>query len=158
MVSTLCAITISIVHVGTLFGESVDILSGGAGWAGAGLLGLVLGWLLLKHLPEKDKQLEKLIASQIEANKEERRDFKAALQLVVEHCEREGLKRDEILEKIATKLTNELKAVHDAVREHDDKNNELHQQDRHLLANLAHEAKLRATAEDIKAQKKQSSG
>lgn len=30
--------------------------NGSAGWAGAGLLGLVLGWLLLKHLPEKDRQ------------------------------------------------------------------------------------------------------
>lgn len=35
-----------------------DPISGGAGWVGAGLLGLVLGWLLLVHLPAKDKQLE----------------------------------------------------------------------------------------------------
>lgn len=32
-----------------------------AGWTGAGLLGLVLGWLLLTHLPAKDKQIETLI-------------------------------------------------------------------------------------------------
>lgn len=38
-----------------------DNLSGGAGWIGAGLLGAVLSWLLLKHLPAKDAQLEKLI-------------------------------------------------------------------------------------------------
>lgn len=39
----------------------VDVISGGAGWAGAGLLGLLLGWLLLKHLPAKDAQLENLM-------------------------------------------------------------------------------------------------
>lgn len=33
-----------------------DVLAGGAGWFGAGLLGAVLSWLLLKHLPEKDRQ------------------------------------------------------------------------------------------------------
>lgn len=34
---------------------------GGSGWAGAGLLGLVLLWLLMWHLPAKDKQLKELI-------------------------------------------------------------------------------------------------
>jgi len=34
----------------------VDALSGGSGWVGAGLLGAVLCWLLLKHLPDKDRQ------------------------------------------------------------------------------------------------------
>lgn len=41
-----------------------DPISGGAGWVGAGLLGLVLGWLLLVHLPSKDKQLKELIDAQ----------------------------------------------------------------------------------------------
>ena len=44
-------------------------LSGGAGWVGAGLLGLVLCWLLLKHLPDKDRQLENFIKSR-DADKE----------------------------------------------------------------------------------------
>ncbi|RJQ26393.1 hypothetical protein C4577_03515 [Candidatus Parcubacteria bacterium] len=39
----------------------VDPISGGAGWVGAGLLGLVLGWLLLKHLPDKDKYIKEII-------------------------------------------------------------------------------------------------
>lgn len=38
-----------------------NALAGSGGWAGAGLLGLVLGWLLLRHLPAKDVQLEKLV-------------------------------------------------------------------------------------------------
>lgn len=39
----------------------VDSLSGGGGWLGAGLLGLVLGWLLLRHLPEKDRQIKEIL-------------------------------------------------------------------------------------------------
>lgn len=38
-----------------------DALAGNAGWVGTGLLGAVLSWLLLKHLPGKDAQLERLI-------------------------------------------------------------------------------------------------
>lgn len=33
-----------------------DPIAGGAGWVGAGLLGMVLSWLLLKHLPEQVRQ------------------------------------------------------------------------------------------------------
>lgn len=36
--------------------SQIESISGGAGWAGAGLLGLVLAWLLLVHLPAKDKR------------------------------------------------------------------------------------------------------
>jgi hypothetical protein len=32
-------------------------LGGGAGWVGAGLLGVVLWWLAFYHLPARDKQL-----------------------------------------------------------------------------------------------------
>ncbi len=41
---------------------AVDPISGGAGWVGAGLLGLVLGWLLLVHLPAKDKHVKDVVA------------------------------------------------------------------------------------------------
>jgi hypothetical protein len=44
-----------------LLAQAVDPISGGAGWVGAGLLGLVLAWLLFIHLPAKDKQLAVLI-------------------------------------------------------------------------------------------------
>lgn len=36
---------------------TLDQIAGNSGWAGAGLLGAVLAWLLLWHLPAKDKQL-----------------------------------------------------------------------------------------------------
>lgn len=41
--------------------QSTDPISGGAGWIGAGLLGAVLAWLLLKHLPDKDRQISNLL-------------------------------------------------------------------------------------------------
>ena len=44
-----------------------DALAGASGWAGAGLLGLVLAWLLFKHLPDKDFQLDSLIKGHNEA-------------------------------------------------------------------------------------------
>lgn len=44
-----------------LFAQSGDPISGGAGWVGAGLLGAVLAWLLLVHLPGKDKQMRELL-------------------------------------------------------------------------------------------------
>lgn len=34
-----------------VFGQSLDQLAGNGGWAGAGLLGAVLAWLLFWHLP-----------------------------------------------------------------------------------------------------------
>jgi PAS domain S-box-containing protein len=38
-----------------------DVLGGAAGWSSFGIAGLVLGWLLLKRLPDNDRQLEKLL-------------------------------------------------------------------------------------------------
>lgn len=49
---------------------ATDPIAGGAGWVGAGLLGLVLAWLLLRHLPDKDAQIERLIAAKDEQIRE----------------------------------------------------------------------------------------
>lgn len=38
-----------------------------SGWTGAGLLGMVLAWLLLKHLPAKDKQIMDMLESREKA-------------------------------------------------------------------------------------------
>lgn len=84
---------------------------GWSGWAGAGLLGLVLCWLLLKHLPDKDKQIEERdkthqsnLLSQSQrhdmallaqsdrhekAIKEAREAYEKDLQLIVDHCKAE---------------------------------------------------------------------
>lgn len=41
-----------------LLAQGVDTIGGSSGWVGAGLLGLILGWLLLRHLPSKDAQIK----------------------------------------------------------------------------------------------------
>lgn len=67
-----------------LLAQAADPVSGGAGLFGAGLLGLVLGWLLLRHLPEKDRQIERLVNSKDESLKEiqaENRKEMAAISL-----------------------------------------------------------------------------
>lgn len=70
--------------------DPTGALTGAGGWAGAGLLGLVLSWLLLKHLPDRDKQVKetqdanaaqvKSIVDQFSASlKEQRLEFADAL-------------------------------------------------------------------------------
>ena len=103
-----------------------DPLSGGAGWFGAGLLGLVLAWLLLRHLPAKDAQIEKLIkdkdthvqaivtavGTQLsdladrygEQQKTSRDEYKQALQAVINHCEKESI-------NFATAMSRELQGI-----------------------------------------------
>ncbi len=69
----------------------VDPLSGGAGWVGAGLLGCILAWLLLKHWPASDaareqfwkdhnKHVETLTQKFVDGMGEARREFLAELQ------------------------------------------------------------------------------
>ncbi len=91
--------------------EEAGWLVGSSGWGGAGLLGLVLAWLLFKHLPAKDTQLTNMIdkhtlAMQNQTNdfnkvlaekrseftiilNEQRHDFRESLKEVTQHCERE---------------------------------------------------------------------
>lgn len=111
--------------------KGIDVLSGGSGWTGVGLLGLVLGWLLLKHLPAKDVQIKEMIAGkdaqikelvsakdiqmdklvgsfQMEA-KELRSEFRDALNLIVKHCEDETI-------KVTTALRDELRELKEKQR------------------------------------------
>jgi len=73
-----------------LFAQMVaDPISGGAGWVGAGLLGLLLGWLLIIHLPAKDKILKDFMeAKDIHVQKMTEK-FEASLKVIAEHCEQE---------------------------------------------------------------------
>ncbi len=73
-----------------MIAEGVEAIGGNAGWAGASILGGVLGWLLFLHLPAKDKMMMTLIAnhekhvevlvqSWITAEKERREEVRAAV-------------------------------------------------------------------------------
>jgi hypothetical protein len=74
-------------------GEWMNGLGGASGWAGAGLLGLVLAWLLLKHLPLKDEQLERMHGSHkaemVSAITAQRADFRESLTQIMQVHERE---------------------------------------------------------------------
>lgn len=67
-----------------LFGDVTGEIGSGAGWAGAGLLGLVLGWLLLKHLPEKDAQIERLITRSDERADRLTAEFQESLRMIMD--------------------------------------------------------------------------
>jgi PAS domain S-box-containing protein len=86
-----------------------DQITGGAGWAGAGLLGLVLAWLLLKHLPDKDKQLNDLIKHHDERVEKARMDYINSL--VVQSDKTENKYR-EVLALMARNNESAREAVH----------------------------------------------
>ena len=97
-----------------VFGQSPDPVLGGfgaAGWAGAILNGSVLAWLLLVHLPAKDKQIMTLIKD-CDAHNEKQR-----LEHLAEQKEAR-LKFDSTLRFIAEKHTEQIRAVTGA-RQHD---------------------------------------
>ena len=50
--------------VGIIFSQAPATTTGIelSGWVGTGLLGAVLGWVFYRHLPDKDKQINSLIA------------------------------------------------------------------------------------------------
>lgn len=103
----------------TMIGQT-ETLSGGAGWVGAGLLGLILSWLLLMHLPnlakkdtEKDKQWMELVK-----NKDDHVDrlvvrFEASLQTIRDQCKRE---LDDLTSLFERALASRLK-MYDALKE-----------------------------------------
>jgi hypothetical protein len=75
-------------------------LGGSSGWLGAGLLGLVLAWLLLRHLPAKDQQLSdwmarrdstmsEMVAHHDMVAADQRKDFKEALGSILAQHDRE---------------------------------------------------------------------
>lgn len=72
-----------------LIAQSVaDPISGGAGWVGAGLLGAVLSWLLLKHLPEKDRQQKEMNDSHRLHTKERDATYAETIKEINAHHER----------------------------------------------------------------------
>lgn len=102
-----------------LFLAQADSLTGGAGWVGAGLLGLVLAWLLLKHLPAKDAQIEGIISRHLAIEERQRAeyatwlnrqrdDFRQMLAEMIDHSRIE-------IETLTRALGNDLQALRGAV-------------------------------------------
>ncbi len=81
----------------TLTGGAIP---GGAGWVGAGLLGLVLSWLLLVHLPAKDKQITEMVKARDEALTKKDEQISSHIKT-----------RDELADRLEGKYETSLKAV-----------------------------------------------
>jgi PAS domain S-box-containing protein len=106
-----------------LVAEAIDAISGGGGWLGAGLLGMVLGWLLMRHLPEKDRQLKELLDAHARAL--EARDallraqadaHRVAVDRVVLSCQEEARQEREAGEKRFHEGMAALARVQEAAR------------------------------------------
>lgn len=80
-----------------LFVQNADALSGNGGWFGAGLLGLVLGWLLFRHLPAKDAQIERIIAQHSASLERVIEKHNVSLEKVIAHCKEEMIRTSESL-------------------------------------------------------------
>jgi ABC-type nickel/cobalt efflux system permease component RcnA len=94
---------------------STDVLAGNGGWAGAGLLGLVLAWLLWKHLPAMFDRHDKHVADLTALHKEQMAathdTFKASLQAVVEHCESEARVHAAAFREEVAKMTGAIEKI-----------------------------------------------
>lgn len=95
----------------------VDPLVGGSGWLGAGMLGLVIYWLLYKHIPS-------LMNSHLDQVKQLSADFKNSLDQIVA-CETETKKLanawtvevDRLVSAVTTTKRSETDRIVQAVRE-----------------------------------------
>lgn len=101
-----------------------DGLGGAAGWSSFGIAGLVLAWLLLRHLPEKDKRedkriddhraemkgkdelIEKVLARHVEA-----------VEKVVAHCQAQGREQQQAGERWHAEQMAMLAKLHETDRE-----------------------------------------
>ena len=103
-------------------------LAGGAGWVGAGLLGLVLGWLLLVHLPAKDKQLQQLLDGKDkqmqsildrkwEMIQKMSADYKESIREVAAHCQQEMSEMSKSWREELTGLTGAIHELSNLIRE-----------------------------------------
>lgn len=97
--------------------SGVDPLSGGAGWVGAGLLGAVLGWLLLKHLPDQQKHAEKITSEYTASLKDTNQRHSDAVSKVVEHCDRSANAEREASERRHQEQIQWLTKIHESARE-----------------------------------------
>lgn len=106
-----------------------DPLSGGAGWVGAGLLGLVLCWLLLKHLPDKDRQQRELIDAHLvaeanqrtdhaKAEKEQRTEHAIQINCLVENFRKELSYERQLLSQAIEKMSAVSEDLSDLINHH----------------------------------------
>ncbi len=86
-----------------------EVGGGAAGWTSFGIAGLVLSWLLLVHLPAKDKQIKDILDNHAALEKEQRTEYKVTLELIIksnkEQVEGLGNALQEDLKSLQTEIT-----------------------------------------------------
>lgn len=87
---------------------AIEPLAGGSGWAGVGLLGAILSWLLLVHLPAKDKQIRDLMEVNDLKHREARTEYRDTLAQILAYGERH-------ITSVATQLASELERLREAI-------------------------------------------
>lgn len=109
-----------------VLGQTPDPISGGAGWAGAGLLGLVLAWLLLKHLPDKDRLLTASLEKKDEQIDEQRKEFRASLADMMANFKHEAAAERQACEKhfgtLAESINAAFRTMGDQMQSHAERN------------------------------------
>ncbi len=68
--------------------DTEPLIPGAPGWAGAGLLGLVLAWLMLKYLPQKDRNVKYLVDQLLEDSRAQRLANERNLERICEEFRR----------------------------------------------------------------------
>jgi predicted HicB family RNase H-like nuclease len=124
-----------------------DIISGGAGWVGTGLLSSVLAWIFFSHIPAKDKQLaekdrqilaliesrdalvKEMAATNQEAIKSLTADFRASVSDMDKRCaEMDRERRHDYngqLQVVVSHCETELSLTNQAIRRAIDEHNAL---------------------------------
>lgn len=88
--------------------SQLDSISGNAGWAGAGLLGAVLGWLLLWHLPAKDKQMAEKDKAKDEAIALKDKDMKELIANFRLEAKDQRSAHKEVLDKVCAEFREQI--------------------------------------------------
>ena len=106
----------------SIFAQTVqtDPLTGGAGWAGAGILSLILSWLLFVRLPAQDKmvkdmvdghneRVDKITVANLLSLEKREAMFQLALDKVISHYEREMTEMGGLFREEMQKIREEIK-------------------------------------------------
>lgn len=125
--------------------QTSDPLSGGAGWVGAGLLGLVLSWLLLKHLPDKDKQFATFVSDKDTHIDDQRKEFTATLSSMMTSFRAEASAERAACEKHFGTLAESMNKAFSTLGEQLSSHSQRNQQWLELLKTEVDKAKARPT-------------
>ena len=84
-----------------MFSQQPDPISGGAGWVGASFLGLVLSWLLLKHLPDMLKLIREMVTEFRKETEAQRQVHGQAMQVLTQESRAQRESIEQLVKSVA---------------------------------------------------------